>query len=68
MAIKYDKSHYYIDFSERENLTEDEKKALETIQSLYRPLERVEFLIEYRAMGKITSDEFETMTGLPYTY
>lgn len=64
----YDKSKYYIDFSDRENLTNDEKSALEKIQEVYRPIERVEFLIEYKVQGKITADEFETMTGLPYDF
>lgn len=66
--IQYDKSQYYIDFSNRDNLTNDEKIALEKIQELYRPIERVEFLLEYRVTGKISSDDFETMTGLPYNY
>lgn len=64
----YDKSKYYIDFSDRNNLTNDEKLALEKIQELYRPIERVEFLIDYKVQGKITADEFETMTGLPYNF
>lgn len=68
MAQTYDKSHYYIDFSNHENLTNDEKKALETIQQMYRPIERVDLLIEYRVNGKITADEYETMTGLPYNF
>lgn len=66
--VQYDKSAYYIDFSEYENLTNDEKRALEQIQQTYRPIERVDFLIEYRVLGKITSDEFERMTGLPYNF
>ena len=66
--IQYDKSKYYIDFSDRDNLSSDEKVALERIQQLYKPIERVEFLIDYRANGKITADDFETMTGLPYTF
>ena len=66
--VLYDKSYYYIDFSNRENLTDDEKKSLEIIQRDYRPIERVELLLEYRIMDKITADEFEQMTGLPYNY
>ena len=66
--IQYDKSKYYIDFSDRDNLSSDEKVALERIQQLYKPIERVEFLIDYRANGKITADDFETMTGLPDTF
>ncbi len=68
MAIQYDKSQYYVDFADRENLTNDEKVALERIQNLYRPIERVDFLIDYKAQGKITADEFEKMTGLPYNF
>lgn len=64
----YDKSKYYVDFSDRDNLTNDEKLALAKIQEIYRPIERVEFLIDYKVQGKITADEFETMTGLPYTF
>ena len=64
----YDKSKYYIDFSDRNNRTNDEKLALEKRQELYRPIERVEFLIDYKVQGKITADEFETMTGLPYNF
>ena len=60
--------NYYIDFSNHTTLTEDEKVALEMIQKTYRPVERVELLLDYRASGKITADEFETMTGLPYEY
>lgn len=66
--VQYDKSQYYIDFSDRENLTNEEKKTLESIQYNYRPIERVDFLIGYCTNGKLTSDEFEKMTGLPYTY
>lgn len=66
--ISYDKSQYYIDFTDRDSLTNDEKVALENIQALYRPIERVDYLLEYRAQGKITADEFETMTGLPYEF
>lgn len=66
--ISYDKSQYYIDFGDRDSLTNDEKVALENIQALYRPIERVDYLLEYRAQGKITADEFETMTGLPYEF
>lgn len=65
---QYDKSFYYIDFSDRDNLTSEEKIALENIQKTYRPIERVDLLLEYRIQGKITADEFETMTGLPYNY
>lgn len=68
MAQQYDKSYYYIDFSNHENLTEDEKKALEMIQQMYRPMERVDLLLSYKVSGKITADEYEKMTGLPYTF
>ena len=68
MATVYDMSKYYIDFSEHSNLTDDEKKALEQIQQMYRPLERVDLLIDYKHSGKITDEEFETMTGLPYSF
>ena len=66
--IQYDKSAYYIDFSNRDNLSNDEKIALEKIQEMYRPIERVDLLLEYKMSGKISTDDFETMTGLPYTF
>lgn len=66
--VKYDKSQYYIDFSEREDLTVDEKSALDRIQQTFRPIERVDFLIDYKVRGKITADDFEKMTGLPYNF
>lgn len=66
--VQYDKSQYYVDFNNHSNLTNDEKNALEAIQLQYRPLERVTFLIEYKIQGKITADEYETMTGVPYEF
>nr|DAR89218.1 MAG TPA: hypothetical protein [Caudoviricetes sp.] len=59
---------YYIDFSDRPLLTKEEKDALMQIQLTYKPMERVDFLLDYRAEGKITNDDFEFMTGLPYSY
>lgn len=61
-----DLSQYYIDFSNRDNLTDVEKNDLKNIQDTYRPIERVEYLNDYRLMGKITEDDYETMTGVPY--
>lgn len=66
--IEYDKSAYYVDFIDRDNLTNDEKVALERIQEMYRPIERVDLLLEYTINKKITTDDFEKMTGLPYTF
>ena len=66
--VQYDKSMYYIDFSKNTMLTDEEKTALEKIQELYRPIERVPFLNEYRIEGKISADEYEQMTGIPYSY
>lgn len=68
IMVQYDKSQYYVDFSSRDNLTNDEKNALEKIQESLRPIERVDLLLEYKIQGKITADEFETMTGLPYNF
>lgn len=68
MSVQYDKSQYYVDFSNRDNLSTDEKNDLERIQNAFRPIERVEFLTPYRMEDKITADEFETMTGLPYNF
>lgn len=64
----FDLSLYYVDFSNRESLTEAEKNALENIQKIYLPLDRVPLLLEYLVTKKITSDEYETMTGLPYQF
>ena len=51
----YDKSQYYIDFSDHTNLSNEEKVNLEKIQELYRPIERVDYLLEYKIQNKITS-------------
>ncbi len=67
MAI-YDKSHYYVDFSNHSSLTDEEKNELERIQQMYRPIERVDYLSDFKINGKITSDEYETMTGVPYDF
>ena len=64
----YDRSAFYIDFSMDVNLSDVEKVALQRIQELYRPVERVELLLEYKVNGKITADQFEQMTGMPYEY
>lgn len=66
--VQYDKSQYYVDFSNHENLTNDEKTSLERIQQMFRPIERAELLLDYKAQGKITADEYEKMTGLPYNF
>ena len=66
--VMYDKSHYYVDFSNNTLLSNDDKIALERIMNDYRPVERVEFILEYRIAGKITDDEYETMTGIPYNF
>lgn len=68
MAVQYDKSMYYVDFSDRENLTKAEKERLEYIQQMFRPLERVDYLTEFRMLDKISSDDFEKMTGVPYNF
>lgn len=67
-TVAYDLSQYYVDFSQRTNLSDAEKVALENIQKMYRPLERIDYLIEYRAQDKITTDDYEKMTGLPYNF
>lgn len=67
MGALYDQSHYYVDFSNRSDLSLDDQVMLENIQQQYRPIERAEFLIPFRLESKITADEFETMTGIPYS-
>ena len=64
----YDLSYYYIDFSDNILMSDSEKASLERIQQEFRPIERTEFLLEYRIDGKITDDQFEKMTGLPYSF
>ena len=64
----FDKSYYYVDFSKRNNLTDDQKIALERIQEVYLPIERAAFLSEYRAFELITDDDYRTLTGIPYIY
>lgn len=49
-------------------MSDDEKATLEQIQREFRPIERTELLLEFRIDGKITDDQFETMTGLPYLF
>lgn len=66
--VMYDQSKFYVDFSNHPNLTDMEKQSLEDIQKVYRPIERVELLLEFKVNGKITSDEFQIMTGLPYDF
>ena len=58
----------YINFTARTDLTPDEIKSLESIQQIHLPIERVDPLLEFKYAGKITTDEFETMTGLPYSF
>lgn len=59
-------SDYNIDFSDNLNLSEEEKLNLKDIQENYRPMERVDLLLDFRNNGKISEDEFETLTGIPY--
>lgn len=66
--MAYDPSRYYVDFSDRSNLSDDQKLALEKIQQTYLPLERAAFLNEYRINELITNDDYETMTGIPYCF
>lgn len=66
--MKYNPANYYVDFSNRSNLSDVDKKALQNIQELYLPLVRAEYLQEYRASGKINDDDFERMTGIPYKF
>jgi hypothetical protein len=66
--MKYNPADYYVDFSTRSDLTDAEKAALQIIQNTYLPLERADHLQEYRSSGKISDDEFERMTGIPYKF
>lgn len=66
--MEIDKSHFYVDFSDRDDLSNDEKAALEMIQASLRPIERVDVLLQYVIDGKISPEQFETMTGLSYCF
>ena len=55
---------YSIDFSNHKDLTQEEIGRLNQIQLDYRPIERTDYLFEYKISGKITSDEFEILTGI----
>jgi hypothetical protein len=66
--MKYNAENYYVDFSNRADLTEADKEALKRIQDTYLPIERATFLQDYRYTGKISDDEYEKMTGIPYRY
>ena len=66
--VIYDKEAFYVDFSERENLTIEEKNLLEDIQRKFRPIERADYLVDFRMQNKITADDFEQMTGIPYNF
>lgn len=65
--MAYNANDYYVDFTDRSNLTDGEKIALEKIQTEYYPLQRVTFLAPYRNNDKITDDDYETMTSIPYS-
>ena len=64
LALLFSKVYDLIEKTERS----EEKISLERIQKEFRPIERTELLLEYRAEGKITDDQFEKMTGLPYSF
>ena len=66
--VTYNENDYYIDFTDRQNLSDNDKKTLEEIQKKYRPVERAEYLNEFVYSGKITTDDMETMTGIPYSF
>lgn len=59
-------NNYFVDFSLNQTLTQAEKDLINEIQERYKPMERVDLLLEFRNNGKITEDEFEQMTGVPY--
>ena len=69
MATRFvDLSLYFVDFSNRNNLTNDEKESLKNIQDTLLPLDRVPLLLEFLVNAKITTDDYEKMTGLPYQF
>ena len=66
MARLYNETDYKIDFSSHTNLTEGEKNELNVIQESYRPMERIDYLLKFKDTDKITDDEWEKLTGLPF--
>ena len=66
--MNYNPADYYIDFSGSTTLSDSDKIALERIQQQYLPIARATFLQDFRYQGKITDDEYEKMTGIPYRY
>lgn len=68
MAKVYNSNDYFIDFNEREELDPMDIQALMEIQEKYRPVDRVEYLLRFRAEEKITDDDLEKLTGIPYQY
>ena len=56
MAIVYNPEKFRVDFSSHTNLSKSEKEDLQKIQETYRPMERVEYLTQYRIEGKLTDD------------
>ena len=68
MAKVYRKEDYGIDFQYRDGLSQDDVIALMDIQDKYKPVDRIEYLLKFRAQNKITDDDLEKLTGIPYQY
>lgn len=63
---KFEKNNYIVDFENNEKLTTKDKEELKEIQEKYYPIERTEHLTEFYLDGKITDDEYETLTTVPF--
>lgn len=68
MAKRYNRNDYFIDFTQREELEQEDVQRLMEIQETYRPVDRVEYLLRFRAEEKISDDDLEKLTGIPYQY
>lgn len=63
---KFEKNNYLVNFENNEKLTDEDKKELKRIQDQYYPMERTEHLAEFYLEGKITDDEYEILTTVPF--
>lgn len=63
---KFKKDNYLVNFENNSKLTPEDKLELKRIQEQYYPIERTEHLTEFYLEGKITDDEYEILTTVPF--
>lgn len=61
-------NRFYIDFSDRDNLNQEDKEALKALQESLRPIERIQYLLDFVISGKISIEDWEVLTGIPWNY